>query len=104
MTEIVVVNSPAEPPAEWDATAFLAGPTPRARHVSAGSARPDQAELTEAEIARTRGDPGPHAVAGDGERTDVEITTYGEPPRSARVDRSTRGMLAAVPGTADGQR
>jgi nucleoside 2-deoxyribosyltransferase-like protein len=62
------------------------------------------AELTEEDIALLRGDPGPHGVAGDGERTEVEITTYGELLRSARADWSTLGMLAAVLGTADDQR
>ncbi|MFI6580256.1 nucleoside 2-deoxyribosyltransferase domain-containing protein [Embleya sp. NPDC050493] len=63
------------------------------------------AELTEAELAVLRSDPGPHGVAGDGERTDVEITTYGELLRCERVDWSTLGMLAAVlTGAAEDQR
>lgn len=66
------------------------------------------AELTEAELARLRDVPGPHGVAGDGERTEVEITTYGELLRDGRVDWSTLGMLAAVlaavPAAAEDQR
>ncbi|WP_406286500.1 NUDIX hydrolase [Embleya sp. NBC_00896] len=63
------------------------------------------AELTEDELAALRSDPGPHGVAGDGERTHVEITTYGELLRSGRVDWSTLGMLAAVlTGAAEDQR
>ncbi|MGC0421497.1 nucleoside 2-deoxyribosyltransferase domain-containing protein [Embleya sp. AB8] len=63
------------------------------------------AELTEAELALLRSVPGPHGVAGDGERTHVEITTYGELLRHAGVDWSTLGMVAAVlAGAAEAQR
>ncbi|MFI6980025.1 nucleoside 2-deoxyribosyltransferase domain-containing protein [Embleya sp. NPDC050154] len=63
------------------------------------------AELTEAELALLRSVPGPHGVAGDGERTHVEITTYGELLRDGCVDWSTLGMLAAVlAGAAEDQR
>ena len=54
------------------------------------------AELTADELALLRGDPGPHGVAGDGERTYVEITMYGDLLRSGSVDWATLGMLAAV--------
>ena len=63
------------------------------------------AELTADELALLRDDPGPHGVAGDGERTYVEVTTYGDLLRSGSVDWATLGMLAAVlDGPAGGQR
>lgn len=57
------------------------------------------AELTDAELRRLRAESTrPHGVAGDSERTWVEITTYGEIRRGGLVDWGTLGMLAEALG------
>ncbi|MBC6460937.1 nucleoside 2-deoxyribosyltransferase domain-containing protein [Actinomadura sp. HBU206391] len=55
------------------------------------------AEITAAELDRLRV-AGPHGVAADGERTHVEIRTYGEVRSGGLVDWATLGMLAEALG------
>jgi 8-oxo-dGTP pyrophosphatase MutT (NUDIX family) len=64
--------------------------------MSAHTAHVFGAEITEAELERLRSAPGPHGVAADGERTFVEITTFGEIRRRRLVDWATLGMIADV--------
>jgi hypothetical protein len=53
-------------------------------------------ELSEAEIAWAKANPGPHGVAADSERTFVEVCTYGEILDNGHTDWVTLGVLAAV--------
>ncbi|WP_433324742.1 nucleoside 2-deoxyribosyltransferase domain-containing protein [Spirillospora sp. CA-294931] len=61
--------------------------------LSAHRAHLYSAEITEAELEWLRA-AGPGGVAADGERTHVEITTYGALRRDRLVDWSTLGMVA----------
>ena len=64
--------------------------------MSAHTAHVFGAEVTDDELARLRAAPGPHGVAADGERTFVEITTFGEIRRRGAVDWASLGMVAGV--------
>ena len=65
--------------------------------VSAHHAHLFSAEITDEELARLRaGQDGPYGLHADGERTWVEIATYGEIRAGDLVDWATLGMLAAV--------
>jgi hypothetical protein len=55
------------------------------------------AEITAAELDQLRA-AGPHGVEADGERTHVEIRTYGEIRAGGLVDWATFGMLAETLG------
>jgi Nucleoside 2-deoxyribosyltransferase like len=61
--------------------------------VSAHRAHLFSAEITDGELERLRTG-GPHGVVADGERTHVEIHTYGEIRAGGLVDWATLGMLA----------
>ncbi|MBC6469129.1 NUDIX hydrolase [Actinomadura alba] len=61
--------------------------------VSAHRAHLFSAEITAGEFDRLRGT-GPHGVVADGERTHVEIHTYGEIRAGGLVDWATLGLLA----------
>ncbi|MEU6034881.1 nucleoside 2-deoxyribosyltransferase domain-containing protein [Actinomadura sp. NPDC047616] len=61
--------------------------------LSAHRAHLFSAEITEPELARLRAAAGPHGVAADGERTHIEITTFGALLRDGSADWSTLGML-----------
>lgn len=51
------------------------------------------AELTEAELAALRAAPGPHGLVEEGERTYVEIATFGEIRRARLVDWANLGLI-----------
>ncbi|MEU5879804.1 nucleoside 2-deoxyribosyltransferase domain-containing protein [Spirillospora sp. NPDC047279] len=63
--------------------------------MSAHRAHVYSAEITDAEVARLR-ETGRRGVAADGERTYVEIATFGEIRRRDLVDWGTLGMIAQV--------
>ncbi|WP_395109595.1 nucleoside 2-deoxyribosyltransferase domain-containing protein [Actinomadura sp. SCN-SB] len=64
--------------------------------LSAHTAHVFGAEITEEELDRLRSAPGPYGVAGDGERTFVEIATLAEIRRGRLVDWSALGMITDV--------
>lgn len=53
------------------------------------------AEITGGELARLRGS-GPHGTAADGERTYVEVTSFGRIRRERLVDWAALGLISAV--------
>lgn len=65
--------------------------------MSAHRAHLFSAEVTDAEVARLR-QAGPQGVASAGERTYVELVTFGEIKKASLVDWGNLGMLAQVLG------
>lgn len=63
--------------------------------LSAHRAHLFSAEVTADELERLRVS-GPHGVAADGERTYVEVTTFGRLRREPPVDWANLGMITEV--------
>jgi hypothetical protein len=64
--------------------------------MSAHRAQVFGAEITDGELERLRSAPGPHGVAGDGERTFVEVATLAEIRRDGLLDWSALGMVTGA--------